>query len=127
MVVDTSAVVAVLFGEPGAEGVANKLMDAPCIMSAATRVELGIVVEARAGPAGAQLLEEPLARVGVRVEPVDQGLADEALVCRRRFGRGGTRRGSTAATRSRTHWPAGWGCPCSSWERTSPAPTCRAA
>ena len=57
-------------------------------MSAATRVELGIVVEARAGPAGAQLLEELLARVGVRVEPVDQGLADEALVCWRRFGRG---------------------------------------
>lgn len=88
MVVDTSAVVAVLFGEPGAEGVEHKLMDAPGIMSAATRVELGIVVEARAGPAGAQLLEELLARVGVRVEPVDQGLADEALVCWRRFGRG---------------------------------------
>ena len=88
MVIDTSAVVAVLFGEPGAQGVEHKLMDSPSIMSAATRVELGIVVEARAGPAGAQLLEELLARIEIRVEPVDAGLADEALVCWRRFGRG---------------------------------------
>jgi ribonuclease VapC len=88
IVVDTSAVVAVLFGEPDAEGVEHKLVDSPCVMSAATRVELGIVVEARAGPAGAQLLEELLARIEVRVEPVDAALADEALVCWRRFGKG---------------------------------------
>ena len=87
-VVDTSAVVAVLFGEPGSKDIERKLVESPCIMSAATRVELGIVVEARAGPAGGQLLEELLARIEVRIEPVDAGLADEAMVCWRRFGRG---------------------------------------
>ena len=87
-VVDTSAVVAVLFGEPGGPEIERELVDSPCIMSAATRVELGIVVEARAGPAGAQLLDELLARIEVRIEPVDADVANEALVCWRRFGKG---------------------------------------
>ena len=87
-VVDTSAVVAVLFGETGGTEVERKLVGSPCIMSAATRVELGIVVEARSGPAGAQLLEELLARIEVRIEPVDEDIANEALVCWRRFGKG---------------------------------------
>jgi len=57
-------------------------------MSAATRVELGIVIEARTGPAGAQLLDELLSRVEMRIEPVDADTALEALVCWRRYGRG---------------------------------------
>lgn len=36
-------------------------------MSAATRVELGIVIEAKAGPTGTQLLEELLVRTGMEV------------------------------------------------------------
>ncbi len=88
IVVDTSAVVAVLFGEPGGEGIAQKLAGSPCVISAATRVELGIVIEARTGAAGTQLLEEFLARVDMHVEPVDAELAGEALVCWRRFGKG---------------------------------------
>ena len=87
-VVDTSAVVAVLFGEPDSPEIERELVDSPCIMSAATRVELGIVVEARAGPAGAQLLDELLTRVEMRIEPVDADMAHEALVCWRRFGKG---------------------------------------
>lgn len=87
-VVDTSAVVAVLFGEPGSPEIERELVDSPCIMSAATRVELAIVVEARAGPAGAQLLDELLTRVEMRIEPVDADMAHEALVCWRRFGKG---------------------------------------
>ena len=87
-VVDTSAIVAVLFGEPGSEDIERKLMGAPCVMSAATRVELGIVVEAKTGAAGVLLLEELLARIEVQIEPVDAGLAEEALACWRRFGKG---------------------------------------
>ena len=87
-VVDTSAIVAVLFGEPGSEEIERKLMGAPCVMSAATRVELGMVVEAKTGAAGVLLLEELLARIEVRIEPVDPGLAEEALACWRRFGKG---------------------------------------
>ena len=87
-VVDTSAVVAVLLEEPGSESIERELLREPCLMSAATRVELGIVIEARVGAAGAQLLEELLARIDIRIAPVDEDQAREALVCWRRFGKG---------------------------------------
>jgi len=87
-VVDTSAIVAVLFSEPGSDQVAGKLVESQCVMSAATRVELGIVIEAKTGPAGTQLLEELLARIGIELVPVDADVADAALVCWRRFGKG---------------------------------------
>ena len=88
IVVDTSAIVAVMFGEPGGDGIAQKLAGSPCVMSAATRVELGIVIEAKTGAADTQLLEEFLTRVDMQIEPVDARLANEALVCWRRFGKG---------------------------------------
>jgi uncharacterized protein with PIN domain len=46
-VVDTSAIVAVLFGEAGSEAIERKLLDGPCVMSAATLVEVltGVSVE----------------------------------------------------------------------------------
>ena len=87
-VVDTSAIAALLFGETGSEKIEQMLTSAPCVMTAATRVELGMVVESRAGAAGTQLLEELLARVEMQIAPVDTLLANEALVCWRRFGKG---------------------------------------
>ena len=63
MIVDTSAIVALLLGEPGADRIEHALMTERCRMSAATRVELGIVVEARSSAAGTQLLEELLERI----------------------------------------------------------------
>ncbi len=88
IVVDTSAIVAVLFAEPGGNEIERRLREEPSVMSAATRVELGIVIEAKTGPAGTQLLEELLGRSQVEVIPVDAELAAEALVCWRRFGKG---------------------------------------
>ena len=87
-VVDTSAIVAVLFAEPGSEEIERKLVDSSCVMSAATRVELGIVIEAKTGAAGTQLLDELLARIEIQIEPVDASQAEEAVVCWRRFGKG---------------------------------------
>jgi ribonuclease VapC len=88
IVVDTSAVVAVLFDEDGRAELESRLLGDRCVMSAATRVELGIVIEAKTGSAGTQLLEELLSRVAVEVVPVDAELAEEALVAWRRFGKG---------------------------------------
>lgn len=88
-VVDTSAILAVLLDEPGSDAIERELLQGPCIMSAASRVELGIVIEARTGAAGTQLLEELLARIDVRIAPVDEDQAREALACWRRFGKGG--------------------------------------
>ena len=87
-VVDTSAVVVLLLGEAGSDAIQQRLLDDDCVMSAATRVELGIVIEVKAGPDGAQLLEELLRRVGMTVVSVDEDLAADALACWRRFGKG---------------------------------------
>lgn len=88
IVVDTSAVFAVLFDEDGRAELESRLLGDRCVMSAATRVEVGIVIEAKTGSAGTQLLEELLSRVAVEVVPVDAELAEEALVAWRRFGKG---------------------------------------
>ncbi|MDH4279357.1 MAG: type II toxin-antitoxin system VapC family toxin [Acidimicrobiia bacterium] len=88
MVVDTSAIVAVLFGEPGSAELERHLLGDRGVMSAATRVELGIVIEAKTGSAGTQLLEELLGRVEIEIAPVDAELAEEAIVSWRRFGKG---------------------------------------
>lgn len=87
-VVDTSAILAVLFDEPERAALEPRLMTEPCVMSAATRVELGMVVEAKKGPGGTQLLEELLTRIGIAVAPVDDPQVHEALVGWRRFGKG---------------------------------------
>lgn len=88
MVVDTSAIVAVLFGEPSRADIERKLLSDACVMSAATRVELGIVIEAKAGPAGTQLLDELIDRAGIEIVPVDAEVAELALISWRRFGKG---------------------------------------
>jgi len=88
VIVDTSAVVALLFGEPAGVSVEERLLAEKCLMSAATRVELGIVIEAKTGPPGTQLLEELLMRAGVEVVPVDGEQASVAITCWRRFGKG---------------------------------------
>ena len=93
IVVDTSAIVAVLFGEPGCAELESYLLADRCVMSAATRVELGIVIEAKTGSAGTQLLEELLSRVEIEIAPTDAELAEEAIVSWRRFGKGRHRAG----------------------------------
>jgi ribonuclease VapC len=80
--------VAVLFGEEGSQPIKELLVGEVCVMSAATRVELDIVIEARTGSPGTQLLDELLARVGMQILPVEGEHANEAIVCWRRFGRG---------------------------------------
>ena len=53
MVVDTSALVAILLAEPDAERFARALGDAPVrLLSAVTRVELSCVIEGRKGETG---------------------------------------------------------------------------
>lgn len=86
--VDSSAVVGVMFDEPQADEIELVLLGERCAMTSATRVELGIVVESRVGPVGAQLLEELLDRVEIDIIPVDEQLATEALRAWRRFGKG---------------------------------------
>jgi ribonuclease VapC len=89
VIVDTSAFVAILYGEPEAESFLAHLHHADiCRISAANYVELFIVVERQYGSAMAREAELLLKTAEVVIEPVtaEQGaLAREAFLA---FGRG---------------------------------------
>jgi ribonuclease VapC len=89
MVVDTSALVAILFAEPDAERFARALADAPVrLLSAVTRVELSFVVEGRKGEAGRADLELLLRDSDFEIVAVTPQQAEIAIEAFRRFGRG---------------------------------------
>jgi ribonuclease VapC len=89
VVVDTSAAVAVILGEAGGDQLAEHLENAAArLMSAAIRVELGIVIEARFWPAGQDVVERFLRDAQVDIVPVDADMAARAMSGWRRFGKG---------------------------------------
>lgn len=88
-VVDTSALLAILFREKTSETVFELLAArTDRLMSAATRVELGLVAEARLGPRGADIVDRFLRDAAVQVVPCDAETAARALSAWRRFGKG---------------------------------------
>jgi ribonuclease VapC len=89
MVVDTSALVAILLGEPDAEGFAHALADAPVrLLSAVSRVELSCIVEGRKGETGRADVEVLLRDGGFDIVSVTPQQAEIAVEAFRRFGRG---------------------------------------
>ena len=89
MVIDTSALIAYLEQEPGADRIEQKLLEADRLsISTATIVECGIVIEARRGDAGGRELDLLLHRLGVEIVAVDEAQADLARSAYRRFGKG---------------------------------------
>lgn len=64
-------------------------------MSAASRVELGIVVESRLGPPGRDALERFLCDTDMEIVDVDGTAAQRAVAAWRRFGKGRQRAGLT--------------------------------
>jgi ribonuclease VapC len=90
VVIDTSALLAVLLGEPERDVFIELLADAEDpLISAATLVEASIVMWAKAGDAGVGDLDELLAAAAVRCVAVD---ADQAHIARDAFARFGKRR-----------------------------------
>lgn len=89
MVIDTSALVAILLGEPeGRRFNALIAADPTRLMSAASRVETGMVIEARKGNAGRIDLERLLDAAAVEIVSVSTEQAEIACEAFRRFGRG---------------------------------------
>jgi ribonuclease VapC len=90
VVLDTSAVAAVIFGELDAEAFAATLTrhGGELSISAVTRVELEIVLEARQGSEAVSDAEAMFDRLGVITEPVDAAQASAAFAAWRRFGKG---------------------------------------
>ena len=89
MVIDTSAVVAILFDEPDQLAYAEAIETAVTrIVSAVTRVELSCVVEGRKGEAGRERLERFFALTGTETIGVSPQHAMLAITAFRRFGKG---------------------------------------
>ena len=90
LVIDTSALAAIIFGEADAERYADVLVRhvGACTISAPTLVEVEIVTRARLGDDGAELLTTVLQRVSATVEPFDERLAHAAAAAWVRFGKG---------------------------------------
>lgn len=89
MVIDTSAIIAILLGEPEAPELARAIEDgSPRLLSAANLLETSMVIEARKGDAAGRELDLLVYRAGIDVVPVDQEQAEIARVAWRRYGKG---------------------------------------
>jgi ribonuclease VapC len=89
MVIDTSALVCILQGEPEGRSFNEAIEAAPSrSMSAATFVEVSIVLEARHGAAGVRELDAFLERAEIGLVEFDLDQARLARDAFRRFGKG---------------------------------------
>jgi ribonuclease VapC len=88
MVIDTSAIVAILLAEPEAAAFERLIGAAPVArISAATLVELGVVVDTFRDPIIVSLLERMLDDTPIVVEPLTETQARIASDAHQRFGR----------------------------------------
>ncbi len=94
IVVDTSALIAILFGEPSARALSQRIAAEPLdgrVMSVASYLEAGTVMAGRRTRRPLDAvgdLEAILAEASIRLEPIDAAQARIALDARIRLGRG---------------------------------------
>ena len=88
MIVDTSAVVAVLLGESDAGLYNDALANSPCRMSVANYLEVAMVLESRRGLLAGNELDALLEDAHIVLEPVTLEQAQAARRAWRRFGKG---------------------------------------
>jgi ribonuclease VapC len=89
MVMDTSAMAAILLGEEEALALSQAIATDPRrLVSAFSLLEAGIVVEARKGPAAGRELDLLLHRLRADIVPLTESQAEIARAAWRRFGKG---------------------------------------
>lgn len=89
MILDTSALVAILYGEPEAASYVPLIHDADrSLISAANYVELSIVIESQLGPDASRQSEMFFRRAGIGIEPVTVEHAHLARQAFLDFGKG---------------------------------------
>ena len=89
MIIDTSAVLAILFGEPDAERYEDAIATAwPRRMSVVALLEAAMVVESRGGAVAGQELDVLLEKAAVELVSVTPEHANAARRAWRRFGKG---------------------------------------
>lgn len=89
MIIDSSAILAVIVKEPGYERIIHELAASPATrIGAPTRLETGIVLMARFGPRGKTALARFLQENSIETVAFDEGHAIAALDAYSRFGKG---------------------------------------
>jgi ribonuclease VapC len=89
MILDTSAIVAILQDEPESPAFARAVEDnRPVKVSAANWLEAAVVVDGNRSPALSRRFEEFLREAGVEIEPVTVQQAELAREAYRAFGKG---------------------------------------
>jgi ribonuclease VapC len=89
MIVDSSAILAILFNEGDADRYARAIADADaCRISAANFVEVAIVVEAQTKASGSRQFDAFFRRAGIVIEPVTEEHAHLARQAYTDFGKG---------------------------------------
>ena len=89
MVIDTSALAAIFFGEPEGYKFLNAIASADIrLISAATILETGIVLESRQGESAGREFDLFVVRANLQVVPVDFDQAEFARSAWRRYGKG---------------------------------------
>ncbi|MDN5794569.1 MAG: type II toxin-antitoxin system VapC family toxin [Intrasporangium sp.] len=90
MIVDSSALMAILGQEPGWDGIAQAAALSTCRMSTATWLEAGIVADHRSASHG-ERLNRLVEVLGIELVPVSVQHATVARAAYRRYGRGNGR------------------------------------
>jgi ribonuclease VapC len=89
MIIDASAVIAVLRAEPDAPSYARIIAGAPdCVMSAANWLEAAIVIDCSRDPIASRRFDEFIREAKIRIEAVTATQARIAREAYRDFGRG---------------------------------------
>jgi ribonuclease VapC len=89
MVIDTSALVAIFLSEPERQGFLDNIIAAESrLVSAATVLEAGIVIEARRGESAGREFDLFVVRANLQIVPVDAEQADLARSAWRKYGKG---------------------------------------
>ncbi len=89
MVIDTSALIAILLAEAEAAQFAEAIASAPrCLIGTGTWVETAVVITARRGDAGRIELDNLVNAMGAEIVPFDRAQAELARNAWCRFGKG---------------------------------------
>lgn len=87
MIVDSSALMAIIEGEVDSEALVRVATSSRCRMSVATRLEASIVADARSTSHGARL-DELITALEITIEPVTEQQGEIARRAYQRYGRG---------------------------------------
>ncbi len=88
MIVDSSALIAVLRSEPEAAEFAELIVAGPARISAASWLEASMVAHGERGSAGVTVLDRLVAEAGIEIEPGTVEQARRARLAFQRYGRG---------------------------------------